>query len=133
MDLTSPTRKVWASFPIAGKDVSFLEPTGDQYVVIRRLERALSRPDASPESVERAAILLLDALSYLMEDDEMRDHVDGAVLTGQLTLSEFMDALAAALAEKNTDQGDGSQGRPAKRAARAPAKRAAKATTRGQR
>lgn len=108
---------IWVIVPIAGMDVTFLEPTEDQYMVIRRLERKLARETSDVKAQERAAILLLDALSYLMETDEMRDHVDDAVLRRNLQLGEFLNLLAGALAQK--DEAEGQVRKPAKKATKA--------------
>ncbi len=91
---------VWLTVPLAGRDIVFVQPTPDQYLVIRRLERALSRGDDQTKQ-ERSAIKLLDALSYLMLDDDMRDHVDDAVLSRKLNLEEFISSIDAALNEKD--------------------------------
>lgn len=111
--------EVLITVTIAGMDVSLAVPTPDQSIVLNRLGRALWRVGDDYDDQMNIVVKLLDAISLLIPEREMRDHIDYAVMERKIDVVEFLSQVVTAL--------EAQTGQPAE--AKKPVRRARKVTT----
>ncbi len=85
----------WATHTLRGREITFVQPTPEQLMVLRRLSRQLDTPVASRRLITLAK--MLDATSACMGSDAEREYVDQLVLDRIIDLGDLTPMITVAL------------------------------------
>lgn len=96
--------KPWAVHTLAGRDIEFSMPSPEQLMVLRRVARQLSAPDATLSSQIVNMAKVLDAISACMVNPADSEYADGLVLDRTVGLEELVPMIQAVLRGPGVDK-----------------------------
>jgi len=107
----------WATHEIAGRTITFVAPTPEQLMVLRRLSRQLDdETNVKGQLITLAKVL--DAVSACIATDDDRDFVDQLVLDRKAGVDELAPLIVKALRGPNADKATAPKNGPARRVRR---------------
>lgn len=96
--------KPWAVHSLAGREIEFSMPSPEQLMVLRRVARQLTVPDATLSSQIIGMAKVLDAVSACMVNPADSDYADGLVLDRKVGLEELVPMIQAVLRGPGLDK-----------------------------
>jgi hypothetical protein len=105
-EATEPGPKKWAVYNLAGRDIEFAMPSPEQLMVLRRVARQISSPDATISGQITGMGKVLDAISACMVNPADSEYADGLVLDRKIELEGLVPMITAVLRGPNAQQAE---------------------------
>lgn len=93
----SEATEKWAVYTLVDRDIEFMMPSPEQLMVLRRVARQLSDPNATLSGQIQGMAKVLDAISACMVNPADSDYADGLVLDRKIQLEDLVPMIQAVL------------------------------------